>query len=121
MPAPFHAIQARAFADVDAQFAEDVDLFFLDQGAADAGRGNVTAKAVLRAGQRDDVSPSRAWGSRIAAGDAEAHIDRAAYDGPVIRKGDKLRAVERVGQPFFEVLRVSDRGNGRLVLHLGEV
>jgi hypothetical protein len=57
---------------------------------------------------------------RIAAGEAEAHLDRATYAGPEIRKGDKLRAVERPGTPFFEVLRVADRGHGRLVLHLGE-
>ncbi|WP_037373558.1 hypothetical protein [Sediminimonas qiaohouensis] len=121
MPAPFHAIRDRALAQVDATFAEDVDLFFLSGGAADPARGNLTAKAVLRVGDRDDVAPSGSWGTRIAAGKAEAHINRAAYGGPVIRQGDKLRAVERIGQPFFEVLRVSDRGSGRLVLHLGEI
>lgn len=120
MPAPFHAIRDRAVAAVDATLAEAVDLFFLSGGASDPARDNMTARAVLRVGSRDAVAPKGAWGSRIAAGQAEAHIDRAAYDGPVIRKGDKLRAVERPGKPFFEVLRVADRGRGRLVLHLGE-
>lgn len=125
MPAPFHAIRNRALAQVDATFAEDVDLFFLSGGAADPTRGKVTAKAVLRVGSRDAGvgrgAGGGAWNTRIAAGEAEARIDRATYGGPEIRKGDKLRAVERVGQPFFEVLRVADRSHGRLVLHLGEI
>lgn len=120
MPAPFHAIRDRAMEQVDDTMAEAVDLFFLAGGAADPARDNVTVQAVLRVGSRDVVAPKGAWGSRIAAGKAEAHIARASYDGPEIRQGDKLRAVERIGQPFFEVLRVADRGHGRLVLHLGE-
>jgi len=120
VPAPFHAIRDQAIAQVDATLAEEVDLFFLSGGVTDLSRNTVTAQAVLRVGSRDSVAPKGAWGSRIAAGKAEAHIARASYDGPEIRKGDKLRAIERAGEPFFEVLRVADRDHGRLVLHLGE-
>ena len=54
------------------------------------------------------------------AGKGELHIDRATYTGPPVRPGDAVQALSRPGRPWFEVLRVDDRGETRLVLELGE-
>ena len=124
MPAPFHAIRDQAIAAVDTVMAEEVQLLFLDRnGRSDTSRPNVSVKGVLRAGGGDARSPSvgNSWQSRIAAGKAELHIDRATYgDRPMVREGDKIRADERAGRPLWEVSRVDDRHHGRIVLELQE-
>lgn len=123
MPAPFHALRDRAVAAVDAVMAEEVRLLFLDKGRADASRASTTVKGVLRAGGSDVRTPTggRAWASRIAAGKAELHLSRAGYGpAPVLRKGDKVKALERAGQPLWEVSHVDDRHHDRVVVALSE-
>lgn len=124
MPAPFHALRDQAIAAVDAVMAEELRLLFLDgQGRADTTRANASVKGVLRVGGGDVRTPTtgRAWASRIAAGEAALYLSRAAYGAtPALRKGDKVKAVERAGAPLFEVMRVDDRRHDRIVVHLGE-
>lgn len=123
MPAAFHQHRNRAVAAVDRVMAEDVALYFMRNGVTDPDRDNTTIRGVLRVGTGDNAidTRSRNWAQRIAAGKAQLHIDRVAYPALTIRKGDRIRAVERFGKPFFEVLRADDRAHGRLVLELGEI
>jgi hypothetical protein len=126
LPSRFQQIRDRSIAAVDAVFAEPVKLSFLgEDGEADPGRPSVQIDAVLRVGggKESSMAPgtSRAWRSKLAAGKAELHIDRSRYDGPPLVSGDRARALSRHGQPWFEVLRVDDRGDTRLVLELGEI
>lgn len=122
--ANLHELHDQVVGDVDFRFAEPVKLSFLNDNAADPDRPATEIKAVLRVGGGKELTAggrsSRAWRTKIAAGKAELHIDRATYSGPDIRKGDAVRALSRHGQPWFEVLRVDDRGDTRLVLELGE-
>lgn len=123
MPAPFGALRASALAAVDAVMAEDVRLLFLSGGRADILRPPATIKGVLRVGTGGAAAPSgdRDWKSRVAAGEAELRVSTAAYgSAPMLRAGDKVKAVERAGSPLFEVLRVDDRRAGRLLFALGE-
>lgn len=118
-------LRADLTAGVDLRWAERIGLFFLKGGAVDPDRANVEINAVLRVGNERSVGPTgglaQSWGMRIAANKAEMHIARDGYNGPAIRKGDKVRAVERLGQPFWEVAFVNDRHASRLILSLTEV
>lgn len=125
LAARFHTYRDRALAAVDRTFAEPVRLHPMAKGAADSSRPVVTIEAVLRVGGGKEVPPSgrasdASWRMRVAAQRAELHIDRAKYANLVCRQGDKIRAIARPGEPWFEVLAVEDRGESRLVLEMGE-
>lgn len=105
--------------------SEPVKLSFLKDGLPDPARPPIEIEAILRAGGGKEANVaggySQEWRTRLAAGKAELHIDRAAYSGPQPRAKDRVRALSRHGSPLFEVLRVDDRGETRLILGLGEV
>lgn len=118
--ATFHAIRDEAIRAVDAVMSERVRHLPLTGGVRDATRPQVEFEAVLRVGNAKDrdAAGTNTWGQRVSYGKAEMHIARGV--APAIRKGDKLRAVERDRQPFFEVLSVNERQHGRVVVELGE-
>lgn len=124
-PARYHALRDRTLAAVDWVFAEPVRLSFLKDGAVDPDREAVEIEAILRVGGGKETMVSggrdRDWRTKIQAGRAELHIDRARYPAIVVMQGDKVKALSRPGEPWFEVLAVDDRGQARLVLQLGEV
>lgn len=124
VPARYHAIRDRVVAAVDLRFAEPVELFFLANKKSDPDRPNCDIEAVVRVSGGKASMPGDARSGdrnvRFAAQSGTAHINRATYDGPEIRKGDKLRAMSRTGEPWFEVLRVDDRNHSRIVLEIGE-
>lgn len=122
--ARFHALRDRVLERVDQVFAEPVLLKFNKGGAADPSRPAVEIEAVLRVGGGKETAVAggqdRAWRTRINAQRAELHIDRAAWPNIEAKAGDEVRALARLGEPWFEVLAVDDRGMTRLVLQLGE-
>lgn len=93
-------------------------------GTVDPDRPMVEIEAVLRVGGGKETSvaggQNRAWRTRINAQRAELHIDPTKYS-IIVRRGDRVRAVARHGEPLFEVLAVDDRGMPRLIIQLGEV
>ncbi|MGN7867785.1 hypothetical protein [Paracoccus sp. 22332] len=119
--ATFQQIQADAIRAVDAVMSETLRHFPLAAGKADATRTQSDIRGVLRVGRNKEVSvtggAAASWSQRIAAGKAELHLDRTGL--PDVRKGDKLRATERPGSPWFEVLSMTESAHGRLVLDLG--
>lgn len=118
-------MRSRIVAAVDRTFAEPVRFSFLRRGVLDAERPAHDIRAVLRVGGGDERNLSgglaQDWSTRIAAGKAELHVDRAAYPDLVVREDDRVCALDRPGQPWFQVLRIDDRGDTRLVLALGEL
>ena len=103
-------------------FGESVRLSFLKNGAVDTDRPAVDITAVLHTGG-DDSKPVGMGGefrSRLSAGQAELLLDRSTYTGSPPRQGDKVRANDRAGKPWFEVLMVSDRYSNLIVLSLGQ-
>jgi hypothetical protein len=124
MAAPFRELADEMMAEVDDVMAERVGLAFLRDGVSDPDRENVDILAPLRTGDGSASSMAgslvQSWRVRIAAGKAELQIDRTAYPGIVLRAKDKVRALDRPGQPWFEVLHVDDRSLTRLIVQLGE-
>lgn len=124
--ARFHDLRDKVLAGVDHFFAEPVRLSFLTKagGPLDPARPSVEIEAVLRVGEGKSTSVAGSrdagWRSRIVADKAQLHIDRTAYTGPQPKTGDKVRALSRHGQPWFEVADVDDRSHTRLVLNLNE-
>ena len=55
---------------------------------------------------------------QLAAG--VLRIDREVNPDLVIRKGDKVTALERAGKPVFEIKFVNDRSHLRLICDLGD-
>ncbi|WP_312411914.1 hypothetical protein [Shinella sp.] len=124
--ARFHELRDKVLAAVDFKFAEPVRLSFLTKvgGTVDPARPAVEIEAVLRVGEGKNTSVSggnsMSWRSRIVADKAQLHIDRTTYTGPQPKQGDKVKALSRWGEPWFEVADVDDRSHTRLVLNLNE-
>lgn len=120
----YAARRNRSLAANDRAFAETVRLSFLKNGVADPARPAVEIEAILRVGMGKETTAAGAlvqsWNVRIRAQRGELHIDRAKYPAIVAKVGDKVKALARQGEPWFEVLGVDDRGNTRLLLELGE-
>lgn len=122
--ANWRALEARVDQTMARAFGESVRLSFLKDGAVDPDRAALDLVAVLHVGG-DDSKPidngSDRFRSRLALGEAELFLDRSTYTGPIPIGGDRVRANDRVGKPWFEVASVSDRYSNLLVLTLGEL
>jgi len=122
--AQYASIRDRVLAAVDKTFAETVEIKFLDGGKADPDRANTEVVAPLRTGniaaKNLSGGVSQKWKAKVAAAGGTLSINRATYTGPKPQKGDKIKAIERQGKPFFEVLAIDDRSHTRLVLILGD-
>lgn len=122
--ARFHELRNRIVETVDLKFAEPVRLSPMKNGLTDPDRPQITIEGVLRTGASKGGSmeggQGRGWRSRLQAGTAELHVDRAMYPELSAKKGDALRAVSRAGEPAFEVLSIDDRNHSRYIIALGE-
>lgn len=123
--APFHSLRDLAAAEVDAVFAERVRISFLDGGVVDPQRAAIEIDAPLRVGKVEigDISGGRTsdWSTRMAGADGVLSIAWATYGGPPIRVGDRVKALARSGEPWFEVTAIDDRNASRLIVLLGSV
>lgn len=122
--ARFHELRNRIVETVDLKFAEPVRLSPMKNGQTDPDRPQITIEGVLRTGASKGGSmeggQGRGWRSRLQAGTAELHVDRAVFPDLSAKKGDALRAVSRAGEPAFEVLSIDDRNHSRYIIALGE-
>ncbi|OYX11246.1 MAG: hypothetical protein B7Z15_12175 [Rhizobiales bacterium 32-66-8] len=102
-------------------FGETVRISFLHGGAVDPARAAVVTRAVLHVIGGDPVrtGPGDTFRSHVATHTAELLLDRSSYTGPIPVRGDKVRAVDRAGQPWFEVASVSDRFTNLIAVSLG--
>ena len=115
-------LEAGVDAVIASAFGETVRLSFLDGAVADPNRPLVDIRATLHTGGDDSksVQDGLKYRTRLSAGQAELHINRAGYSGPMPRVGDRVRATERMGSPWFEVAGVSDRYSNLIVLSLNQ-
>jgi len=122
--ATWRNLEAAVDQKIGRTFGESVRLSFLKDGVVDPDRAMVDIAATLATGGDDSATigdgMSR-YRSRLSLGQAELFIDRSTYAGPMPRTGDKVRANDRAGKPWFEVSAVSDRYSNLIVLSLGEV
>lgn len=117
-------LHPRVMASADQRFAELLRHLPMRDAEPDDGRQVVEFSAVLRVGGGTESKlggrSGSVWRTSIAAGKAELHIDPVANPLLKVIVGDLFVALTRVGEPMFEVLRVDDRGETRLVVDLGE-
>ncbi|TFF20815.1 hypothetical protein E3C22_18175 [Jiella endophytica] len=121
LDARYRALARRGRAMV---WNEALRLFPLKDGRVDLERPQHPFAGAVRHGTEKASNASgggaEAWATRVSASEAEARITRATYTGPQIREGDKIRCMDRTGQPFYEVAAVNDRDAGDLILRLVE-
>lgn len=109
---------------VDDVWAETLRHLPLSSGQEDLTREKVEFTAVVRTGDRDTEQMNFGRGnnarSGIAAAGGHLRIDRSVHPEIDVRKGDKFVALDRAGEPAFEVLLVDDRSHLRLIVELGD-
>lgn len=126
MPPAYVAIRNRVVTAVDARLGETVAFRPMQKGAADPARPPLDdVSGVLRTGV--DVAQSvqgsvRSGKARaqIAGATARLALDRSRYSDLEIREGDDFRAIDREGQPWFEVLFVDRENHSRIYVYLGD-
>jgi len=104
-------------------YGESVRLSFLKGQVADPDRQMIEINALLHVGGDDSRAPgpTGTYRSRLSLGEAELFLDRSTYTGPDPKVGDKVRANDRAGKPWFEVAAVSDRYSNLIVVKLGQI
>ncbi len=104
-------------------YGESVRLSFLKGQVADPDRQMIEVDAILHVGGDDSRAPgpTGTYRSRLSLGEAELFLDRSTYSGPDPKVGDKIRANDRAGKPWFEVAAVSDRYSNLIVVKLGQI
>lgn len=102
-------------------YGESVRLSFMEGQVADPAKPMIDVTAVLHVGGDDSRSPgpTGTYRTRLSLSEAELFLDRSIYEGPIPQAGDKVRANDRDGKPWFEVAAVSDRYSNLVVLKLG--
>lgn len=124
-PSPFDEHRDALYEEVDAEFAEPLRVFVLENGRSIPGRGPVDIDAVLRTAGRDAFQPDGGnnadWNIKLAAGKATLAIDRTVYPELELAKGFRVCALSRKGQPMFEVVFIDVHSHRRLYAILGEV
>jgi hypothetical protein len=112
-------LEAKVDARMARTFGERVRLSFFASGVVDPTRPAIEITAILHCGGDDSFAAGTGYRTRLSAGKAELVIDRSTYTGPTIKTKDKVRALDRAGQPWFEISTVSDKYSNLLVLSLG--
>lgn len=128
MSALFHDIRDAVIADVDALLGEAIRVSPMLDGSPDPARAQVEVQAVLRTGEQatQRFSPSRGAAGAVTAanapfGKATLHVDRATHPTLVVKTGDRVRALDREGQPVFAVEHLDGSTHHRLVAYLMKV
>lgn len=114
-------LEAAVDRTITGAFGERVRLSFMKNGVTDPARTAVVVRALLHVGAEniEPMGPAGTYRGTAAIGSAELLLDRAAYTGPVPLRGDKVRALDRAGEPWFEVSSVSDRETNLITVTLG--
>lgn len=115
-------LEARVDAVHTKTWGETVRLSFMDGAVLDPERALTDIRAILHTGGDDSksVQGGLKYRTRLSAGQAELVISRDAYTGPMPRVGDRVRATDRAGAPWFEVAGASDRYSNLIVLSLNQ-
>lgn len=103
-------------------FNDHVLLKFNKNGRSDPQRPSVEISAILHLGHGEAVplgTSNDRYNSELTAASAQLFIDRSVYHGIIPSVKDEVRALDLDGQPWFEVLAVSDRTTNLIVLTLG--
>lgn len=121
--ANWRKLEAMVDQKMTRSYGESVRLSFLKGQVADPDRQMIEVDAILHVGGDDSRAPgpTGTYRSRLSLGEAELFLDRSTYSGPDPKVGDKVRANDRAGKPWFEVAAVSDRYSNLIVVKLGQI
>lgn len=124
MPVMNTLAETQSAVITDDAFGERVLISPLHKGIADPSRQPAEVVGVLRTrpGKSENLAGGRAqsWSATLDGSVSALAVDGARYPDLVVRRGDAVRALERRGQPWFEVDRIDDRGAPRLVFEFTE-
>ncbi|MBB5576377.1 MULTISPECIES: hypothetical protein [Rhizobium] len=118
-------LEAAVDRKIGGAFGERVRLSFMKNGKLDPERPQIIVRCETLCEGGDDSKPigvgqAGVFRSRLAAGEAELFLDRGSYDGPKLQPGDAVRAIDRQGEPVWEVGFISDRYSNLIVAVLRE-
>ncbi len=119
----WRALEAAVDRTIARTFGERVRLSPMNGKAPDGSRAQTTLTDAVLATEGDDTRPpglGGQWQTKYSAGEAGLFIDRATYDGPMPKVGDVVRALDRTGQPTWEVAGVNDRHSNLIIVMLTE-
>lgn len=121
--ANWRKLEAMVDQKMTRSYGESVRLSFMNKQVVDPDRPTVEIIALLHVGGDDSRAPgpTGTYRSRLSLGEAELFLDRSTYTGPDPKVGDKVRANDRAGKPWFEVAAVSDRYSNLIVVKLGQI
>lgn len=124
MPPRFHKHRDRLLKVVDREMAETVELKFLIDQVVDPAREATEIQCILRSKEEERAGVTggnaKSWKRDAAATPSQLHIDYSVLATIDLRKGDKVRAADRPGRPWFDVLSIDDRAHPRAIVTLGE-
>lgn len=113
-------LAAKATQTADRVFGEPVRLSFFKHGSADPARPPVNVRGQLHLPGESDVVPGRSNASfttQLVGGTGLLVIQKIVFSGE-LRQGDKVRADDRDGQPWFEILTVDNAGASQIVAQI---
>jgi|GEM_PF-2351147 len=127
MPSPFNRLDQLASASVEAVFAERVRFVPVKggkytEGARDPDRDEMEFPALLTVDQGVQITSGDEMGDKFGVGLVGAPIRISVSAGIFIepdkdlRKGDRFIALERPGQPAFEIVRPAPDNATRIVI-----
>lgn len=118
------ALRSRLTSAVDNVFSERLEVRFWKDGREDPDRPTLEILAPLRTHDEQTSNlaggKGRDWKTDIRAGGARMKIDRAIYPDLLLLGGEEVVALDRDGEPAFEVLSVDARSHLRLIVELGD-
>jgi|GEM_PF-954481 len=119
-------LEAAVDRKVGGAFGETVRLSFMVNGRADPDRPQIVIRCEALHTEGDTTRPAGSAASgphrvRFAAADAVLFIDRSTYEGPALQSGDRVRAMDRAGEPVWSVDFVSDRHSNLIAVALKEI
>lgn len=111
---------------INGAFGETVRLSFMKDGKADPARAQMTVRCHALHTDDDTLRPAgNTLGGnphvRLGGAPAVLFLDRGSYTGPALRPGDRVRAMDRAGEPVWQVDTISDRHSNLIAVALIEL
>ena len=124
MPNMFEKMARSSRALVERVHGDLLRISFMANGKLDPDRSQIEVRAIVSVSE-PELMQFRGGGKNAMRGEVGAchavlYLDHATYTGPALRVGDKIRALEKPGQPVWQIAQVADRDQGLMKFPLTE-